>query len=65
VAEELYVKVTLEAAADMEMVRFAYPVPAEFAAEIVAIKVPFSVAVPLIKPVEVLMLRPAGNPVAP
>jgi hypothetical protein len=35
------------------------------AAEIVALKVPFSVAAPLIKPVAVLMLSPAGNPIAP
>jgi len=39
-------------------------VPEELAAETVAMKVPFSVGVPVITPVAVSMLNPFGNPVA-
>ena len=43
----------------------ADPVPAEFAAEIVTLKVPDSLGVPEISPVAVLTERPAGKPEAP
>ena len=46
-------------------VRFAVPVPVALAAERVTVKVPAAtVGVPEMRPVEVLMERPAGSPVA-
>jgi hypothetical protein len=41
------------------------PVPAELVAEIVTVDVPADDGVPDINPVDVLTVRPAGNPVAP
>ena len=40
------------------------PVPAEFVSKIVTVDVPAVEGVPEINPVEVLTVRPAGNPVA-
>ena len=40
------------------------PVPLALVAEIVILLVPIAVGVPLITPVEVLILKPAGKPVA-
>ena len=46
-------------------VRFAVPAPVALAAERVTVKVPAAaVGVPEMRPVEVLMERPAGSPVA-
>jgi hypothetical protein len=42
----------------------ADPVPEPFVAEIVTFEVPATVGVPVITPVDVLMLSPPGNPVA-
>jgi hypothetical protein len=47
------------------IVKVALPVPREFVALIVTVKVPGAVGVPEITPVEVLTVNPAGNPVAP
>ena len=49
----------------MVIVRVALPVPREFVALIVTVKVPEAVGVPEITPVEVFRVNPAGNPVAP
>ena len=49
----------------MVIVRVALPVPREFVALIVTVKVPGVVGVPEITPVEVFRVNPAGNPVAP
>ena len=49
----------------MVIVRVALPVPREFVALIVTVKVPVAVGVPEITPVEVFTVNPAGNPVAP
>jgi len=49
----------------MVIVRVALPVPREFVALIVTVKVPEAVGVPEITPVEVFTVNPAGNPVAP
>jgi hypothetical protein len=43
----------------------ADPVPELFVAEIVTFEVPATVGVPVIAPVDVLILSPTGNPVAP
>jgi hypothetical protein len=43
----------------------AEPVPALFVAETVTLDVPATVGFPVIVPVDVLMLSPPGNPVAP
>ena len=48
----------------MLMTRGDDPVPLVFTALIVAVVVPEAVAVPEIKPVLVLTLRPPGNPLA-
>ena len=40
------------------------PVPAEFVALMVTLKVPNTVGVPLMTPVPVFTVRPAGRPVA-
>jgi len=45
--------------------RVALPVPPLFVALSVTVEVPAAVGVPEIKPVEVLIVTPAGNPVAP
>ena len=46
-------------------VRFAVPVPVALPAERVTVKVPAAtVGVPEMRPVEVLMERPVGSPVA-
>ena len=45
-------------------VRVAEPVVTAFVALIVALNVPAAVGVPVIAPVLVLTLKPAGNPVA-
>ena len=49
----------------MVIVKVAVPVPREFVALIVTVKVPGAVGVPEITPVEVFRVNPAGNPVAP
>ena len=49
----------------MVTVSVAVPVPREFVALIVTVKVPEAVGVPEITPVEVFRVNPAGNPVAP
>ena len=49
----------------MVRVSVALPVPPEFDAEIVALKVPAPVGVPEIRPVAVLTLKPDGKPDAP
>ena len=46
------------------MTRVAVPVPEPFVAEIDTLKVPATVGVPVIAPVDVLTLSPPGNPVA-
>ena len=46
------------------MVRVADPVPAEFDAEMDAVKVPAEVGVPEITPVEVFTDTPEGRPLA-
>ena len=46
-------------------VNVALPVPPALVAVMVALVVPVAVGVPLIKPVPVSTLRPAGNPLAP
>jgi hypothetical protein len=46
------------------MVKVAVPVPPVLVALIVALKVPETDGVPLIRPVVVLTLRPVGNPLA-
>ena len=46
------------------IVRFALPVPPVFMALIVMFDVPAVVGVPLIAPVAVLTVNPAGSPVA-
>ena len=45
-------------------VRMALPVPPALLALIVTLAVPVVVGVPLITPVDVFTLKPAGNPVA-
>ena len=47
------------------MTNVADPVPEPFVAEIVTVEVPVTVGVPVIAPVDVLMLSPPGNPAAP
>jgi hypothetical protein len=42
----------------------AVPVPPALVAPIVTFEVPLAVGVPLMRPVDVLALRPAGRPVA-
>jgi len=49
----------------MVIVKVTVPVPREFVALIVTVKVPDAVGVPEITPVEVFTVNPAGNPVAP
>ncbi len=49
----------------MVIVKVAVPVPPEFVALIVTVKVPEAVGVPEISPVEVFTVKPAGKPVAP
>jgi hypothetical protein len=49
----------------MVIVRVAVPVPREFVALIVTVKVPAAVGVPEITPVDVFTVNPAGSPVAP
>jgi hypothetical protein len=49
----------------MVIVSETLPVPLEFVALIVTVKVPGAVGVPEITPVEVFTVNPAGNPVAP
>ena len=49
----------------MVSVKVTVPVPREFVALIVTVKVPDAVGVPEITPVEVFTVNPAGNPVAP
>ena len=51
-------------AAAIVIVRFALPVPPVFMALIVMFDVPAVVGVPLIAPVAVLTVNPAGSPVA-
>ena len=46
-------------------VKVADPVPPALVAEIVTVLTAAAVGVPLIRPVAVLMARPAGRPVAP
>ena len=46
------------------IVKVAVPVPREFVALIVTVKVPVAAGVPEITPVEVLRVKPAGSPVA-
>ena len=46
-------------------VNVADPVPPALVAEIVTVLTTAAVGVPLIRPVAVLMARPAGRPVAP
>ena len=48
----------------MMIVKVAMPVPAPFDAERLTVDVPAVEGVPEINPVEVLTVRPAGNPVA-
>jgi hypothetical protein len=43
----------------------AFPVPVPFVALNVTVELPAAVGVPEMSPVEVLMVSPAGNPVAP
>ena len=52
-------------AAVMVMVSAWVPVPPPLVAVMVALKVPVTDGVPLIKPVPVLMVSPVGNPLAP
>ena len=47
------------------MFNVALPVPPALFAEIVTLLVPAALGVPVIAPVPVLMLKPAGKPVAP
>ena len=47
------------------MVKVALAVPPTLVAEIVTLLVPAALGVPVIAPVPVLMLSPAGRPVAP
>ncbi len=47
------------------IVKVAGPVPAELVAEMLTVEAPADEGVPEINPVEVLSVRPAGNPVAP
>jgi hypothetical protein len=48
----------------MVIITVPRPVPAEFVAEIATVDVPADDGVPEINPVDVLTVRPAGNPVA-
>ena len=52
-------------AGEIVIVSCAVPVPAELLAEIVAVKLPLSVGVPEIRPVDVFTARPGGRPDAP
>ena len=46
-------------------IKVALPVPPALVALMVTLLVPAAVGVPVISPVPVLMLKPAGRPVAP
>lgn len=50
---------------EMEITSVAVPVPPEFVAVIVALKVPETVGVPEITPLNVVMVRPVGKLLAP
>ena len=52
------------AGGDTDSVRFAVPAPPALVALIVTDEVPVAVGVPEISPVAVLILKPAGSPVA-
>ena len=45
--------------------KVALPVPPALVAEIVTLLVPAALGVPMIAPVELLTLKPAGKPLAP
>ena len=61
----MLVMVGATVAAVMVMTSAWVPVPPPLVAVIFAVKVPVTDGVPLITPVLVLTLSPAGNPVAP